>query len=336
VWYRPVMLRAPGALVLFATTVCVLLPTEAAAQDDMQRAKELFEQGVSGMNAGEFETACPALTEAYELSKRPGPLFTSAECYAKWGKVATAQSRYRSYLSVYVALDPEGKEAEEDRQTVAKEQIGALDGMVPTLTLVLAPSAPEGTVVTRDGESVPSSSLGKAQALDPGSYTVTIETPSGEIREQTVVLRVAENKKLVLELSASSGGDGDDTPVEPAPADGEAMRTGAFVAGGIGIVGVTLGIVTGVVALAKKGDISDNCEGEICNQDGKDAADSAQLFGTLSTVGFIVGGVGLATGAVLFVLAPDEKPSDEVGWRVGAGGAFGDASGASLTLSRAW
>ncbi|RYZ10259.1 MAG: hypothetical protein EOO73_01390 [Myxococcales bacterium] len=98
------------------------------------------------------------------------------------------------------------------------------------------------------------------------------------------------------------------------------LRTGAYVALGVGVVGIGVGTLFGLKARGKYGDanaITDdpaNCPGsgecelspalfDRREQLGKDG-DSAK---TLSIVGFALGGVGLATGVTLFVLSSKKE-----------------------------
>lgn len=99
---------------------------------------------------------------------------------------------------------------------------------------------------------------------------------------------------------------------------GNALRTGAYVGLGVGVVGIAVGTVFGLKAKSKYKEANDITDRECpgggdCMPAGSvydewqqlgDDADSAK---TLSLVGFIVGGVGVATGVTLFVLSSGKK-----------------------------
>jgi hypothetical protein len=96
------------------------------------------------------------------------------------------------------------------------------------------------------------------------------------------------------------------------------LRTGAYVALGVGVVGLGVGTIFGLSAKNKYGqgnDITeDNCPGSgPCELPGSlfDERESLGKDGdtakTLSIVGFAIGGVGLATGVTLFVLSNKKK-----------------------------
>jgi hypothetical protein len=98
------------------------------------------------------------------------------------------------------------------------------------------------------------------------------------------------------------------------------MRLGAYVALGVGVVGLGVGTIFGLGANSKYAEANDitndnaNCPPsgpcelpaplfDKREQLGKDG-DSAK---TLSLVGFVVGGVGVAAGVTLFVLSSKKE-----------------------------
>jgi hypothetical protein len=101
-------------------------------------------------------------------------------------------------------------------------------------------------------------------------------------------------------------------PGEPAPVvakSGGSNKTLAIVALGVGGVGIVVGAVTGFLAIGKHSDLADACPGGKCTSDKQSDIDSYKTMGTISTVGFIVGVVGLGAGAVLWFTAPKESAS---------------------------
>ncbi len=76
-----------------------------------------------------------------------------------------------------------------------------------------------------------------------------------------------------------------------------------------------IGAVTGGLALGKKSTVTQNCgiggDATACNSTGLAAANSLKTLGAVRTAGFVIGGLGLAAGVVLFVTEP--KPKDAAG-----------------------
>ncbi|XXX77584.1 hypothetical protein WMF30_02250 [Sorangium sp. So ce134] len=317
--------------------ICAMFGSAAPAlAQDLAAAEELFNRGLAEMQAGRMETGCPAIAESQRLDPRAGTLFTLAECEAKWGRIATAVARYEEYLRLFARMSPEQQSRQVGREKLAAAQKNALAPEVPFLTLVLPPSAPPGTRVTRDGVELASPALGVALPIDPGEHVIVVQPPDAPTNEVRVSIGRGEKKvvELKVEIAAQQAPAVPDAKPAPSPvlspapdAAPSGWRVGSYVAGGVGLAGVVIGGIAGAGALAKKADIKDNCVGIDCNKKGKQAADSAQTMGNVSTVAFSVGAAALATGAVLFLLSPSLQAS-------GTGSASGLRAGLLLAGPR--
>jgi hypothetical protein len=302
----------------FTSALTIALATPHASA---QTPAELYEQGLAAMLAGDFANGCTKLEQSYQAEPLAGALFTVAACYARWGKVKTAVTHYETFLALQgkedlAALPDDKRKTAEDRMKNALAQVAELRPQIPKLTVSLtAPVA--GASATVDGEAVP---FDTPVLLDPGEHAVVVIGPGDARREQVETLGKGDVRTVTLDLPRPS-----EAPVAPPVGQDEgdprdAMIIGAIVAGGVGVAGIVVGSITGAMVFGKKGDVDDNCNGNVCNQDGKDAADSAQTLGLVSTIGFGVGAAGLAAGALLFLLAPDEAEGDVAGLRFDVAG----------------
>jgi hypothetical protein len=290
----------------------------AHAADDAAAAA-LFDRGLADMEAGRFDKGCPALAESYELDPRPGTLFTLAECEAAWGKVASATTHYDDYLGWFDRMTPAEQVRQREREQRARDKKAALAGRVPRLTIQLAPTAPAGTEVRRDGLVLGAASLGVALPVDPGKHVVGAQAPGGRTERIEVVVAEAEDKSVEI----GGGLSAPPAPPEERPEEAgmSAWRIGAFSSGAVGIAGVLIGTITGALVLAEKSVIEDHCnEDAFCDAEGLEAADRAQPLGIASTVTFSVGLAGLATGTVLLLTEPATPAPRASGLFVGAGG----------------
>jgi hypothetical protein len=67
------------------------------------------------------------------------------------------------------------------------------------------------------------------------------------------------------------------------------------------------------MSLGKVGELEDLCPTKSCPAADEELADDAKMLGNVSTVGFVLGGVGLAAGVALLLWQPgadDDEPSD--------------------------
>ena len=90
----------------------------------------------------------------------------------------------------------------------------------------------------------------------------------------------------------------------------------ALVAGGVGAVGLGLGTAFGVMAMSLKNDAQSACPNQCPTQDGVNKWSTAGTSAKIADVGFIIGGVGLVGGAVLWFTAPSGSAA---GTQVGLG-----------------
>jgi len=293
---------AAGLLLLGA--LCSPAPARAG---DVAVAEAQFDRGLKEMEAGHYDVACPAFEESYKQDPRPGTLFTLAECEFKRGRFATASVRYDDYLSTFAKLTPAEQGKQKGREKVAEQQKAALAGKIPKLTVKLAADAPPGSTVTRAGATLSAASLGVALPIDPGTHVVALVTPDGKKVEKSVTLGAGESKTLELGLEGATGGG------PPPPPGGETDKpsggpSGQLVAGavvvGVGGLGLVLGAITGGLALGDKGVVDQECQGLVCSPKGKAAADDGKVMGTVSTIGFVVGGAAAVAGIVLIATAP--------------------------------
>jgi hypothetical protein len=283
------------------------------AQDLAASATDLFKRGLDDMLAGKFETGCPALANSYVLDPRLGTLFTVAECENKAGRFGSATRHYRQYLRLFAELTPELRAKQKGREAISAEALMAIEPRAAKLTLVLPADAPPGTVVKRDGELVEGTAFGQPMPVDAGEHLLTVLTPGQPAKEIRLTLGAAESKQVVIELPARAQPEPtpviEPTPEDP-PDDGSTMRTAGLITGGVGLAALAAGAITGGLAMSEHGTAKDNCDGTVCNQEGLDAIDQVRPLGNASTALFVVGGVGVAAGVLLFVLAPSEQTEE--------------------------
>ncbi|WP_437523140.1 hypothetical protein WME79_33470 [Sorangium sp. So ce726] len=323
----------PGAVLSGLLSLVIAAPA-SAQPDAVAVAESLFNRGLADMLAGKFQTGCPALTESYRLDPRPGRLFTLAECEAKWGRTATAVSRYNDFLALYSRMSESEQLKQYDRYKIVLEQRDALVPLVPQLTLSLPADAPAGTLVQRDGITLEGPSLGIALPVNPGEHVVTTRAPGGPVHEMQFTIEKSEQKTIELEVKLP------DTPPPATPTDQpphqsalppsqhdegasraqaptgtSGRRVLAYVTGGLALGGLIAGGVTGVLALDESRRADEDCDDvgsgrAVCNTaEGQAAGKRAKDLGLVSTIGFGAGAALAGTALVLFLTEPSSSGS---------------------------
>jgi tetratricopeptide (TPR) repeat protein len=114
----------------------------------------------------------------------------------------------------------------------------------------------------------------------------------------------------IAELSAAkekSNAPAATTPsAEPPKGSWSSTKTVAVVAMGAGVIGLGIGAIFGLSASSKHSEAEDaGCSGKVClNEAGASKERDAGKAGTISTIGFVAGGVMLATGIGVYLFAP--------------------------------
>jgi hypothetical protein len=191
-------------------------------------------------------------------------------------------------------------------------QVEEIKGEIPTI--IFAAKDPSGAdvaavKVTMDGETLATALDGVPLPVDPGSHAFTFEMAGQAPVTKTFVIQEGQHdrRETVLfgapvmipvvataapDSSSSSGGLG-------------TQRTLAIVAGGLGVVGLGVGTAFGIVALSQKSGAETACPSSSCaTEAGSNKWSQAATSGNVSTVALIVGGVGIAGAAVLWLTAP--------------------------------
>jgi hypothetical protein len=160
--------------------------------------------------------------------------------------------------------------------------------------------------LTLDGTLLPPSVAQIPVAMDPGAHHATFsaegfapEERHFEAHEEEQGLRVS----VVLRASTARG----ETP-SPSPAVSKAhpLRTGAYVALGVGAAGVAVGTIFGVLALGDRHTLDNACPSQTCGPESQSDIDAMHSHAVISNLGWGVGLAGVGTGVVLWLVSRDE------------------------------
>jgi hypothetical protein len=282
---------------------------QQADESTRTAARALGNAGVEAYQANDFATATDKLEKAYAILKVPTLGLWAGRALVQTGKWIEASERFLEVTSLQV---PAGDVAvQKQAQADAAVELRTLTPRVPLVTVAAEGAELADCNVTIDGQPVASSLLSAGRLMNPGKHL--IEGRHGGERSHTeITVAEGERATAILKFAAPQ------PPLVAAPpppppsarettaAPGSAQRTWGFVALGAGGVGLVVGGITGGIALGKKNDIdaNANCRDNRCAPSEADQVDSYNALRTVSSVGFIAGGVLAAAGVVLLVTAP--------------------------------
>lgn len=290
-----------------AATTMALAPlahAEPTPEQKRAQAEALNEEGKTLAHAKQFAAARAKFLQAYAMNPVPGPLFNAARMEHLLGEYADALPLYRTYL----ALPPSEKvsnEMRKDAETFAAE----------CEAKVCHVDVKGSTSFTVDGKPRPAPLV-----MNPGNHSVEMEGADG--RRTTTVTCVAGGKHVVDYAPKV------ETPI--APPSTRTERGSWLVPGvlaGVGVVGLGVGIATGLASSSASTDGAAAFRGGACAdlasaacKSAQDQESTASSMKTASIVGYVVGGGFLAAAVVsAIVIAPWKVETKTASVRVSPG-----------------
>jgi hypothetical protein len=309
------LIRSRSAFAAVAAA-CLMLgaPAPARAQDAdpsvASAARQIGFEGVQAYEAGRYEEALDKLQRAYDLVKVPTFGLWSARSLVKLGRLVAASERYLEVTRIQLA--PDARDIQKKAQGDARTELEALKPRIPNLTIAVA-GAPTGSArVTMDDKPVPNALLGVQAPVDPGRHVIEARVGERvERRDVTVAEGASETVRIAFPPGAVATGPAPtattaptSTPPAPSATPGRSSPAFTIAAVAIGGGGLALGAITGALAIGKRNDLEGNveCRNDECLPDAHDEVDSLDVLRLVSTIGFIVGGAGIATGITLLVV----------------------------------
>jgi hypothetical protein len=291
---------------LFGAALLMLLPVAARAQPAASaQAAELFEQGRAFIARQDYGSACPKFAESDRLEPKVGTRLNLADCEEHVGQLLAARAHWQDAANLAHSVNDE-------REAVARQRFTALDPRIAKLTVTLQAGAPEGLRVARDGVELGPGSLNAALPLDPGLHAIVVSGAGYADRSYSVTLAEGEGRELVVEPGAKAAVEVVVAPVPVASSSWSGRKTVAAVTLGAGVAGVVVGSIFGLMAKSEN-DTSNTTGGctsgtpQCTSMSGVGERATAYRDGNVSTVAFVVGGVGLAAGGVLWLTAPSSS-----------------------------
>ncbi|MCC6528448.1 MAG: hypothetical protein IT373_37730 [Polyangiaceae bacterium] len=309
-------------VVLVAAFFATALPSVARAQPDepseadKAQARRLGEEGQKALDQKNYEVAYDRFKRAESLFHAPTLLLGLARSSLGLGKVVQAQEAYNKIIREKLpkgAPDPFVR-AQED----AKKEIVGLDQKIAWATITV--TGPDKPKVTLDGEPIQVAALGVKRPVDPGEHGVKASAEGYLDAETTfsVIAGGVREVELAMQIDPEAGKKppgGPDVPGDTGD-PGAGQRIGGFVTLGIGGAALIVGAITGGLAVGKHGELEDGCQDGVCPKALEPTLDDYHMLGTVSTVGFVAGGVLAATGLIVALTAPSAETTGGLAPRV--------------------
>jgi tetratricopeptide (TPR) repeat protein len=263
---------------------------------NVARAVELYGQARSRFDEGELQAALAAIEESLTLLDSPNSDLLRGHILRGLGRRVEAIEAYERALSGSKRKLLAGEARFEPTAAESGRWVGVLGADLAEVDVAVIGASQASAV----------SVGGRAATLQGGSEsrTAKIWVEPGDIAVEVVDGSRRESKKL----SASAGSAQRVLfdlrgPVAAAPADSSTALPppAAWVAAGIGAAGMTAFAVLGGLVLATDAELADSCSPR-CPASRLDEAERGERLQIGANVAVAVGAVGLATGAVIWIV----------------------------------
>lgn len=326
--YRPLRgsWKTFATSLMAAASLCLVAPAAVADEEvdaeTLAQARSLGKQAFELYDAGKYEEAADYFQRARALYDAPTLGVHEAKCLEQLGRFVEASERYLSVLR----MDPGSDASDAFKKAVAEagENREKLLPRIPNVTITTTgpdgapiPSSEleaKGVTILVDDQEQAIALVNVKRPIDPGEHRVVAMQGSQQLAEASVSLTEGGTGSVELKLPELE--DAAPPPLGASTGDaggGNAQAVAGWVALGVGVVGLGVGGITGGIALGKRSDLdaTNQCDENNECTGGADLDDQVSSYNTMrtvSTVGFVVGGVGIAGGLLLLLTAPSSEP----------------------------
>jgi hypothetical protein len=292
-----------ACVVLLCATFARAAHAEPTASEK-ETARTMMDEGHARRDAGDHKGALAQFQGADALMHVPTTAIEVGREQIALGQLVEARDTLERVMRM-----PQ-LPGEPDAFRVARKAADTLDqeiaSRIPALRITSNGAPPgAGIDIAIDGAPIPSAALIAPIKVDPGHHLVVATGTNGGARRE---IDVAEGQTLAVALTvtptSSSSPASQVPPAEPGTKGSASSTVGWLRWGGIGLagVGVVVGAVTGVMSLSSTSTATKACVNDRCPPSTWGDIDSARTTATVSTVAFIVAGVGAGLAVTSFVV----------------------------------
>jgi hypothetical protein len=307
------MIRARPSIVALCLAASCFVAPRVHAQNATGAATDLFNAGRDLMKAGDYAAACPKLAESARLEAKVGTLARLAECEEKLGHMVSARAQWEQAMNLAAAQ-------RDDRLAHVKAELARIDSVVPKVLFAVDGQPPQGLELRIDALQVGLASIGVPLPVEAGSHHLVATAPGKKAWASDISTPPNGSVTRVVVPMLTDGppeAPPPTTPLGPAPTHASPLGTVGIVVAGAGVIGLGVGAAFGFIASHKNSESNvqpGGCNSDnVCPEGAYGLRNSARTAGDVSTALFVAGGVLVAGGAALWILAPKHTASTTVG-----------------------
>jgi hypothetical protein len=300
---RTVAMATSLAFGALAATPHVALAQPTAGAADLESARDLIVKGRELRDKGDLAGAVAKFKSAHALAHTPITGIELARTHVALKQPLEARDVCFDIGRTPVTRDEtsRSKDARDEAAKIAE----AMKGKIATIAITVTVPAGRTSTVKIDGVEVPTAALTDGRKVNPGKHVITARIDDGPESSATAELGEGETKTVALTPTVPAivvkRTDEPNVPRSLAkpPEYVEEKRISPLVPVGLVVAGLGVGVgsVSGILAMSKKSDLDCTPNNE-CSNTSATSLVTAKAMADVSTVAFIIGGVGAAVGLV--------------------------------------
>jgi hypothetical protein len=289
-----------AVIVLLAASNVLAGPSDA----DRAAARVLAQDGQQALDRKDYALAAERFARADSLVHAPTLLIALARAQTGLGLLVEAHENYARIQREGVA--PGSPKPWTHAYEDAAKEIDTVAARLPWVVIQI--TGAKNPDVTLEGTQVSAAAIGVRRPVNPGKHEIRASAPGTQSFKKSFAGVEGQTVTVDIDLDAAPAPPMPATPAlaeaAPSATPGTAWPAAGYTALGIGGAGIVVGAVAGGMFLAKRAELVTNCPDSHCSPGEERAVADYRRLGAISTVGFVVGAVGVTTGAVLLLSAP--------------------------------
>jgi hypothetical protein len=296
--------RAGGADPTTATE-----PQKQQAQAHFSKAHDLFAKR-------QFARALEEARASWGIVASPNARILIARCLREMGKLADAYAEYVATADDARVLAQSEARYEETAKAATDEKT-SLEPQIALVTIHIGHPT-DDTRVTVAGQLIARDAWSQPLPESPGSIEVIIEAGGKQVGHQSLTVAAGEQRSVDLDMSPTLGAavppiDPADQPdfgkrvlaetPPPTPRGRRELRTYAYIAGGVGAVGLVVFGIFGAIDDSTYSGLQSSCPANACPPSKLSEISSGRTQQLAANIGLGVGIAGVVAGATLFAIS---------------------------------
>jgi hypothetical protein len=289
-----------------------------------KEATDRFTAGKEALASKNWDAAVTSLRASLDIVDSPNARLELSRGLREAGKFADAWTEYGRTIDTALTLASKEPRYTKTAEAATTER-SELEPKIGLVTVTVE-HPPPGATVRVGALEVPAAQWGKPVAVAPGPLEISVTNGGKELAHKSMTVAAGDKPAVALDAlpappaptaDSAASATGSDTSM---PGDHSSLRPAAYIAGGVGVVGLGVFTILGLMSNSTYSDLQNACPHGVCPPGKQGEVDSGRTQQTVANIGLGVGIAGVAVGtALFFYTAPNKSAGPGAALVIGPG-----------------